>query len=55
MDNASNNNMMMQKLGHLLHARGVAFHHDGNCVQCFPHVINLTVQAFLAVLKAHIM
>ncbi|KAF8833107.1 hypothetical protein BDN67DRAFT_1060585 [Paxillus ammoniavirescens] len=30
MDNASNNNTMMRELEHLLRARGVAFHHDGN-------------------------
>ncbi|KIK75277.1 hypothetical protein PAXRUDRAFT_19136 [Paxillus rubicundulus Ve08.2h10] len=53
MDNASNNNMMMRELEHLLCARGVAFHHDGNRVWCFPHVINLVVQAFLAALKAN--
>lgn len=69
MDNASNNNTMMEELERELTKRGISFHRDGNriryvdslcCIQiadimtpfrCFPHVINLAVQAFLVEMK----
>ncbi|THH15387.1 hypothetical protein EUX98_g9474 [Antrodiella citrinella] len=51
MDNASNNNTLMEALERELLKRGIPFHRDGNRVRCFPHIINITVQAILEELK----
>ncbi|THH30687.1 hypothetical protein EUX98_g3511 [Antrodiella citrinella] len=48
MDNASSGDTMMEELERLLTAAGIRFHRDGNRIRCFPHVINLAVQAALA-------
>ncbi|CCO37618.1 hypothetical protein BN14_11775 [Rhizoctonia solani AG-1 IB] len=47
LDNASNNNTLMQELADLLHAYGTKFNPANNRVRCFPHVINLAVQTIL--------
>ncbi|EUC67723.1 AC9 transposase, putative, partial [Rhizoctonia solani AG-3 Rhs1AP] len=48
LDNASNNDTMMEALQERMHAEGyVDFEMNGNRVRCFPHIINLAVNAFL--------
>ncbi|KAF5372361.1 hypothetical protein D9615_009320 [Tricholomella constricta] len=51
MDNASNNNTMMEELEKILRSRGIPFDADGNRIRCFPHIINLACQAILEALK----
>ncbi|KAF8714530.1 hAT family C-terminal dimerization region, partial [Rhizoctonia solani] len=47
LDNASNNNTMMEELLRLIRAKGYDFDEEGNQICCFPHIINLAVTAFL--------
>ncbi|CCO36123.1 Putative AC9 transposase [Rhizoctonia solani AG-1 IB] len=47
LDNATNNNTMMEELAKLIRAEGYNFDKEGNRIRCFPHVINLAVTAFL--------
>ncbi|KAF8751055.1 hAT family C-terminal dimerization region [Rhizoctonia solani] len=47
LDNASNNNTMMEELSRLIRAEGYDFDEEGNRIRCFPHIINLAVTAFL--------
>ncbi|KEP52153.1 putative AC transposase [Rhizoctonia solani 123E] len=47
LDNASNNNTMMEELARLVRAEGYDFDKEGNRIRCFPHIINLAVTAFL--------
>ncbi|EUC65081.1 hypothetical protein RSOL_496520, partial [Rhizoctonia solani AG-3 Rhs1AP] len=47
LDNASNNNTMMEELTRLIRAEGYDFDKEGNRIRCFPHIINLAVTAFL--------
>ncbi|KAF5383852.1 hypothetical protein D9615_003798 [Tricholomella constricta] len=51
MDNASNNNTMMEELEKIFRSRGIPFDADGNRIRCFPHIINLACQAILEALK----
>ncbi|KAL1746119.1 ribonuclease H-like domain-containing protein [Schizophyllum fasciatum] len=44
LDNASNNNTMMEWLEKLLKDRHIYFDRDGNRIRCFPHVINIAVK-----------
>ncbi|EUC67677.1 hAT family dimerization protein [Rhizoctonia solani AG-3 Rhs1AP] len=46
LDNASNNDTMMEQLEFLMHEAGYSFDHEGNRVRCFPHIVNLAVIAF---------
>ncbi|CAE6403748.1 unnamed protein product [Rhizoctonia solani] len=47
LDNASNNDTMMEQLEFLMHEAGyVLFDKEGNRVRCFPHIVNLAVIAF---------
>ncbi|PPR08259.1 hypothetical protein CVT24_001174 [Panaeolus cyanescens] len=48
LDNASNNDMMMVALEKLLGSQGVLFSANDQCVRCFPHIVNLTVQSILS-------
>ncbi|EUC59400.1 hypothetical protein RSOL_313270, partial [Rhizoctonia solani AG-3 Rhs1AP] len=50
LDNASNNNKLMEELGKEFEARGWPFDVNENRIRCFPHVMNLAVQAVLKVL-----
>ncbi|KAG9096989.1 hypothetical protein FS749_007324 [Ceratobasidium sp. UAMH 11750] len=52
MDNASNNNTLMDELEREFAARSLPFDAEENRVCCFPHVINLAVQRFLAQVPA---
>ncbi|CAE6517063.1 unnamed protein product [Rhizoctonia solani] len=45
LDNASNNDTMMEDLERRMREAGHAFDKDGNRVRCFPHIINLAVNA----------
>ncbi|KAF8754797.1 hAT family C-terminal dimerization region [Rhizoctonia solani] len=47
LDNASNNNTMMEELLQLIRAKGYDFDEEGNQICCFPHIINLAVTVFL--------
>ncbi|KDN38535.1 hypothetical protein RSAG8_09424, partial [Rhizoctonia solani AG-8 WAC10335] len=47
LDNASNNNTMMEELARLIRAEGYDFDKEGNRIRCFPHIINLAVTAFM--------
>ncbi|KAF9543547.1 hypothetical protein CPC08DRAFT_770216 [Agrocybe pediades] len=48
LDNASNNKTMMDSLETLLMARGIDFLNVDQRIRCFPHIVNLAVQAVLA-------
>ncbi|CAA7268998.1 unnamed protein product [Cyclocybe aegerita] len=48
MDNASNNDTMMEDLENELHKLGIPFDREGNQIRCFPHVINLAVKEALS-------
>ncbi|CAA7271021.1 unnamed protein product [Cyclocybe aegerita] len=47
LNNAGNNNTMMEQLSDELELLGIPFDKDGNRIRCFPHVINLAVKAGL--------
>ncbi|CAE7091420.1 unnamed protein product [Rhizoctonia solani] len=47
LDNASNNNTMMEQLEALMWEAGYIFDKEGSRVRCFPHIVNLAVVAFL--------
>lgn len=47
LDNASNNNTFMSSLCAMIDVTGRTFSAQGNRVRCFPHVINIAVQAML--------
>ncbi|QRV97805.1 hAT family dimerization protein [Ceratobasidium sp. AG-Ba] len=47
LDNASNNDKMMEYLQRYLNKEGHKFSKDGNRICCFPHVINLAVNDVL--------
>ncbi|KAF8672559.1 Encoded by, partial [Rhizoctonia solani] len=52
LDNASNNETLMRKLENLFRAQGITtFGQESNRIRCFPHVINLIVQAILDALS----
>ncbi|KEP45315.1 putative transposase, partial [Rhizoctonia solani 123E] len=51
LDNASNNNTMMRELAGSLKAHGLVFDADLNRLQCFPHILNLAVQAITSALS----
>ncbi|THH14369.1 hypothetical protein EUX98_g9621 [Antrodiella citrinella] len=53
LDNAANNDTMMRELERLLTRMGIHFEREGNRIRCFPHVLNIAVQAALkAITKA---
>ncbi|CAE6470177.1 unnamed protein product [Rhizoctonia solani] len=52
LDNASNNNTMMEELAKLIQAEGYDFNKEGNRFRCFPHIINLAVAAFMDALRS---
>jgi len=52
MDNASNNDTLMNKLQVTCQSRKIEFTANNNHVRCLAHVINLTAQAALFKLKA---
>ncbi|KAG8729906.1 hypothetical protein FRC10_003305 [Ceratobasidium sp. 414] len=52
LDNASNNNTLMQELAAALGARGIEFDAQRNRIRCFPHVMNLAVNEILKSLVA---
>ncbi|KAI8978312.1 hypothetical protein BD414DRAFT_516941 [Trametes punicea] len=41
---------MLNNLERILIARGIRFHHQGNRIRCFPHVVNISVQRSLRAL-----
>ncbi|CAE6511697.1 unnamed protein product, partial [Rhizoctonia solani] len=47
LDNASNNNTLMEELANSLQAYGAEFDPEKNHIWCFPHVINLAVQMII--------
>ncbi|KDN41816.1 hypothetical protein RSAG8_07187, partial [Rhizoctonia solani AG-8 WAC10335] len=47
LDNASNNNTLMEELANSLQAYGAEFDPEKNRIRCFPHVINLAVQTII--------
>ncbi|KIO18794.1 hypothetical protein M407DRAFT_83547 [Tulasnella calospora MUT 4182] len=47
LDNASNNNTFMSSLCEMIDVTGQSFSAKGNRLRCFPHVINIAVQAML--------
>ncbi|CAE6441197.1 unnamed protein product [Rhizoctonia solani] len=47
LDNASNNNTLMQELAQAFESRGIEFDEKENWIRCFPHVMNLAVNAIL--------
>ncbi|CUA78443.1 Putative AC transposase [Rhizoctonia solani] len=51
LDNASNNNSMMEQLVEAFKARGWTFDAKENRIHCFPHVMNLAVQAVTKAFK----
>ncbi|QRV94607.1 hAT family dimerization protein [Ceratobasidium sp. AG-Ba] len=51
LDNASNNDTFMAQLETYMTERGLDFDREGNRLRCFPHVINIAVQAILAALR----
>ncbi|CAE6524483.1 unnamed protein product [Rhizoctonia solani] len=52
LDNASNNDTMMEDLERRMCEAGHTFDKDGNRVRCFPHIINLAVNAICDALGA---
>ncbi len=52
MDNASNNDTLMNKLQVTCQSRKIEFTANNNHVRCLAHVINLAAQAALFKLKA---
>ncbi|KAF5358783.1 hypothetical protein D9758_008530 [Tetrapyrgos nigripes] len=48
LDNASNNNTMMRSLERVFHDIDVEFSAEGNCICCFPHVVNIAVKTGLS-------
>jgi hypothetical protein len=51
-DNASNNNTFISIIENICHNKNISFTKDQNHVYCLAHIINLTVQDALEVLKA---
>ncbi|KAG9093931.1 hypothetical protein FS749_013461 [Ceratobasidium sp. UAMH 11750] len=47
LDNASNNNTLMEELAKALVNRGVDFDPEENHIRCFPHVLNLAVNTII--------
>ncbi|KAF8689423.1 Encoded by, partial [Rhizoctonia solani] len=47
LDNASNNNTLMQELAQAFESRRIEFDEKENWIRCFPHVMNLAVNAIL--------
>ncbi|KDQ06613.1 hypothetical protein BOTBODRAFT_91089, partial [Botryobasidium botryosum FD-172 SS1] len=47
LDNAFNNNTMLEHLELKLREVDIPFDRDGNRIRCFPHVVNIAVQAVL--------
>jgi len=48
LDNASNNQTMMEELEVLLQARDIPFDSADNRIMCFPHVINICCQHIIS-------
>ncbi|KAG6864121.1 hypothetical protein C0991_012332 [Blastosporella zonata] len=51
MDNASNNNTLMEAVEDILQTQKIPFNRDGNRIRCFPHIVNLACQAIMDALK----
>ncbi|QRW13009.1 AC9 transposase [Ceratobasidium sp. AG-Ba] len=51
LDNASNNNTLMEELATYLAPLGAEFHPERNRIRCFPHIMNLAVNDMLSSLS----